>query len=114
MDKLVERVALGVLNWLSREQPHQPKPPQDQACPPDLRQAIWEEVMRARQGKPFLSPAQDTLPKGMRLVIRAELFRQLGLSLPDPEGTLAPVPRRMLNLIRETIELYMQEPLPED
>lgn len=112
MDKLVERVALGVLGWLSREQPHQPRPPQDQGCPPDLRQAIWDEVVSARKGKPFLAPVPDTLPRGMRLVIRTEIYRQLGLTLPDPEATLAPVPQRMLNLIRHTIGIYMQEPIP--
>jgi hypothetical protein len=112
MNRLVERMALGLLNWLSREQPHRPRPPKDQGCPPDLRQAIWEEVVCARKGQPFLTPAQDTLPKGMRLVIRTEIYRQLGLSLPDPEATLAPVPQRMLNIIRQTIQVYLQEPMP--
>ncbi|MBX3170432.1 MAG: hypothetical protein KF760_23705 [Candidatus Eremiobacteraeota bacterium] len=113
MDKLVERMALGLLGWLSPEPLHQPKPPKDQGCPPDLRQAIWEEVVCARKGKPFLTPAQDTLPRGMRLVIRSEIYRQLGLSLPDPEATLAPLPQRMLNIIRHTIGIYLQEPIPE-
>ena len=112
MDKLVERMALGLLNWLSREEPHHPRPPNDQGCPPDLRKAIWEEVVSARKGQLFVPPTQDTLPKGLRLVIRSEIYRQLGLSLPDPEATLAPVPQRLLNMIRQTIRTYMQEPMP--
>jgi hypothetical protein len=111
MDKLVERMALGLLNWMSREKPKRPRPPADQGCPPDLRQAIWDEVVSARQGKPLVAPVPDPLPKGMRLVIRTEIYRQLGLDLPDPEATLAPVPQRMLNIIRQTIGAYLQEPI---
>ena len=114
MDRLVERMALGLLNWMSREKPHRPKPPQDEGCPPDLRQAIWDEVVCARQGQPVLTPLPDPLPKGMRLVIRTEIYRQLGLSLPDPESTLAPVPQRLLNIIRQTIRVYLQEPLSKN
>lgn len=114
MDKLVERMALGLLGWLSPEQTPRPRPPKDEGCPSDLREAIWEEVVSARQGKPFLPPVRDALPKGIRLVIRTEIYRQLGLTLPDPEATLAPVPQRMLNVIRHTIGIYMQEPMPQD
>jgi len=114
MDKLVERMTLGLLSWLSREEPHRPKPPKDQGCPPDLRRAIWEEVVCARKGQPFVVPPGDPLPKGMRLVIRTEIYRQLGLSLPDPEATLAPVPQRLLNVIRQTIRTYMQEPMTSE
>lgn len=112
MNKLVECMALGLLSWLSREDSPRPRPPKDEDCPADLRKAIWDEVVCARRGLPSLAPTPDPLPKGMRLVIRTEIYRQLGLTLPDPEATLAPVPQRMLNLIRKTIRTYMQEPMP--
>jgi hypothetical protein len=114
MNKLAQRMTRGLLSWLRREHSAHPKAPQDEDCPADLRKAIWEEIDCVRRGLPSIAPSPDPLPKGLRLIIRIEIYRQLGLTLPDPEATLAPVPQRMLNLIRKTIQTCLQEPVAPD